>query len=161
METKEIKALIQAVDASSLQQFVFKNEDLEIVMSKLETDALNAKGIDQAASSVDVLAAEKAGQAEATSAPDPAAEEATKEEESFSGQVVTSPIVGVVYLAPGPDRDPYVSLGQTIQAGETVCIVEAMKIMNEIPAECSGTISQILVKDGEVVEYGQPLFEIS
>ncbi|MDK6233561.1 acetyl-CoA carboxylase biotin carboxyl carrier protein [Aerococcus sanguinicola] len=161
METKEIKALIQAVDASSLQQFVFKNEDLEIVMSKLETDALNAKGIDQAASSVDALAAEKAGQAEATSAPDPAAEEATKEEESFSGQVVTSPIVGVVYLAPGPDRDPYVSLGQTIQAGETVCIVEAMKIMNEIPAECSGTISQILVKDGEVVEYGQPLFEIS
>ncbi|WP_195852500.1 acetyl-CoA carboxylase biotin carboxyl carrier protein [Aerococcus sanguinicola] len=159
METKEIKALIQAVDASSLQQFVFKNEDLEIVMSKLETDALNAKLTDQAATSVDALAAEKAGQEEAS--PAPAAEEASKEEESLTGQVVTSPIVGVVYLAPGPDRDPYVSLGQTIQAGETVCIVEAMKIMNEIPAEYSGTISQILVKDGEVVEYGQPLFEIS
>ncbi|WP_195852967.1 acetyl-CoA carboxylase biotin carboxyl carrier protein [Aerococcus sanguinicola] len=161
METKEIKALIQAVDASSLQQFVFKNEDLEIVMSKLETDALNAKLTDQAATSVDALAAEKAGQEEASPAPAPAAEEASKEEESLTGQVVTSPIVGVVYLAPGPARDPYVSLGQTIQAGETVCIVEAMKIMNEIPAEYSGTISQILVKDGEVVEYGQPLFEIS
>ncbi|KAA9301818.1 MULTISPECIES: acetyl-CoA carboxylase biotin carboxyl carrier protein [Aerococcus] len=159
METKEIKALIQAVDASSLQQFAFKNEDLEIVMSKLDSDALHGQASDQAVASVEDLALESKSQATAPAASQ--AEEASEEEESFAGQVVTSPIVGVVYLAPGPDRDPYVSLGQTIQAGETVCIVEAMKIMNEIPAEYSGTISQILVKDGEVVEYGQPLFEIS
>lgn len=161
METKEIKELIQAVDASSLQQFAFKNEDLEIVMSKLDSDALHGQASEQAVASVEDLALESKSQANSTTPAVSHAEEASEEEESFAGQVVTSPIVGVVYLAPGPDRDPYVSLGQTIQAGETVCIVEAMKIMNEIPAEYSGTISQILVKDGEVVEYGQPLFEIS
>ena len=71
---------------------------------------------------------------------------------------VTSPIVGTFYAAPSPDADEYVAIGDTVSADTVICIVEAMKIMNEVKAEISGTIEKILVKNGEPVEYGQPLF---
>ncbi len=76
------------------------------------------------------------------------------------GETVRSPIVGTYYESPSPDSDPFVKVGDTIQKGETLCIVEAMKIMNEIEAEYSGTVQKILVNDGQPVEYDQPLFII-
>ncbi|RMG09364.1 MAG: acetyl-CoA carboxylase biotin carboxyl carrier protein [Planctomycetota bacterium] len=74
--------------------------------------------------------------------------------------VVTSPMVGTFYRAPSPDAAPFVEEGQEIQEGTVLCIIEAMKVMNEIKAECSGTIVKILVANGEAVEYGEPLFHI-
>ena len=76
------------------------------------------------------------------------------------GKTINSPIVGVFYVAPSPDSEPYVSAGKKVKTGDTVCIVEAMKCMNEIAAEFDCEIVEVLVNDGELVEYGQPLFKV-
>jgi acetyl-CoA carboxylase biotin carboxyl carrier protein len=75
--------------------------------------------------------------------------------------VVTSPFVGTFYRKPNPDSPPYVSIGDRVQKGQVLCIVEAMKLMNEIEADTAGTITAILVEDNQPVEYGQPLFKIA
>ncbi|MGM0545087.1 MAG: acetyl-CoA carboxylase biotin carboxyl carrier protein [Bacteroidota bacterium] len=77
-----------------------------------------------------------------------------------SGDVVKSPIVGTFYRSPSPDDDPFVQVGDTVEKGQTLCIVEAMKIMNEIESDYSGEVKKILVDDAEAVEYDQPLFII-
>lgn len=73
---------------------------------------------------------------------------------------ITSPIVGTYYATPSPDSDPYVEIGSRVEPNTVVCIVEAMKVMNEIKAEIIGTIAQVLVKSGQAVEYGQVLFRV-
>jgi len=73
---------------------------------------------------------------------------------------ITSPMVGTFYSAPAPDADTFVNVGQAVSVGQTVCIVEAMKLMNEIGSDFSGKIREILVENGEPVEYGQPLFRV-
>lgn len=80
-----------------------------------------------------------------------------KEEQGLS---ITSPMVGTFYSKPSPDSEPYVKVGTKVKKGDIVCIIEAMKLMNEIEAECDGEISKVLVNDGEPVEYGKPLFVI-
>lgn len=77
-----------------------------------------------------------------------------------TGKTIKAPMVGVFYQAASPEADPYVTVGKTVKKGDTVCIIEAMKLMNEIQAEEDGTIKEILVKDGDIIEYGQPLFVI-
>lgn len=77
-----------------------------------------------------------------------------------SGKTIKAPMVGVFYKAASPEAEPYVTVGKTVKKGDTVCIIEAMKLMNEIQAEEDGTIKEILVKDGDIIEYGQPLFVI-
>lgn len=79
---------------------------------------------------------------------------------SSSGTIIKSPMVGTFYAASAPGAEPFAKIGKSIQAGDTLCIIEAMKILNEIEAEQAGIISQILVENGQVVEYGQPLFII-
>ncbi|MGH8744934.1 MAG: acetyl-CoA carboxylase biotin carboxyl carrier protein, partial [Burkholderiales bacterium] len=76
------------------------------------------------------------------------------------GHVLKSPMVGTFYRSPSPDAKAFVELGQTVKEGQTVCIVEAMKLMNEIEADASGVVKAILVESGQPVEYGQPLFVI-
>lgn len=83
-----------------------------------------------------------------------------EESEQPSGEVVKSPIVGTFYRSPSPEDDPFVSVGDQVEKGQTICIVEAMKIMNEIESDYSGEIKKILVDDAEPVEYDQPLFII-
>ena len=73
---------------------------------------------------------------------------------------ITSPMVGTIYRAPAPDADPFVDVGQIVEVGQTVCIVEAMKLMNEIGADIRGTIKEVLVENGQPVEFGQALFLI-
>lgn len=80
--------------------------------------------------------------------------------EEVEGNIVKSPMVGTFYLKPAPDASPFVSNGQMINKGNTLCIIEAMKLMNEIESEFDGKIVDIFVKDGEAVEYGRPLFRI-
>ena len=74
--------------------------------------------------------------------------------------IISSPMVGTFYGAPSPDSDSFVSIGEKISVGSVLCIIEAMKLMNEIESEVNGTVVDILVKDGEMVEYGTPLFKI-
>lgn len=75
-------------------------------------------------------------------------------------QIVKSPMVGTFYLKPDPNSNPYVEIGKKVKKGDILCIIEAMKLMNEIECEFDGEITEILVKDGEMVEYGKPLFKI-
>lgn len=77
-----------------------------------------------------------------------------------TGKTIKAPMVGVFYKAASPEAEPYVTVGKTVKKGDTVCIIEAMKLMNEIQAEEDGTIKEILAKDGDIIEYGQPLFVI-
>ena len=86
--------------------------------------------------------------------------EVVKEEKIEVGNVITSPMVGTFYSKPSPDSKPYVEVGSKVSKGDVVCIVEAMKLMNEIESEFDGEIVEILVKDGEPVEYGKPLFRV-
>ena len=83
-----------------------------------------------------------------------------KKEEKIAGKIITSPMVGTFYMKPSPNADPYVKIGQKVKKGDVLCIIEAMKLMNEIEAEFDGEIKEILVKDGESVEYGKPLFKL-
>ena len=83
-----------------------------------------------------------------------------KQETNLDTKIVKSPMVGTFYLKPTPNSKPYVEVGETIEKGETLCIIEAMKLMNEIESEFSGKIEEILAKDGDMVEYGTPLFRI-
>jgi len=83
-----------------------------------------------------------------------------KQEKVEDGNIVKSPMVGTFYLKPSPDSEPYVQVGQKVKKGDVLCIVEAMKLMNEIESEFDGEVKEILMKDGEPVEYGKPLFVI-
>lgn len=96
--------------------------------------------------------------AHAAPAPGPAA--APPESKADAGTLIKSPTVGTFYAAPGPDDPPFVSVGARVNPDTIVCVIEAMKVFNQIPAETSGTIAEILVKNGDPVEYGQPLFRV-
>ena len=87
-------------------------------------------------------------------------EENVEDKKISSGNIVKSPMVGTFYLKPSPDSKPYVEVGKQVKKGETLCIVEAMKLMNEIESEYTGTIKEILIEDGASVEYGTELFII-
>ncbi len=90
----------------------------------------------------------------------PSAESAEKTAERVRGNIVTSPIVGTFYAAPSPEMPPFVKLGDIVNAGDVVCIIESMKLMNEINSEFSGRVAEIYVNDGEPVEFGQKLIRI-
>ncbi len=90
-----------------------------------------------------------------TAAPAPAAREAEEK-----GEAVTAPLVGVFYAAPAPEEPPYVTPGAAVKKGDTLCLIEAMKMMSEVPAPADGVVEEILVQDGEAVGVGTPLFRI-
>lgn len=81
-------------------------------------------------------------------------------EEIEEGNIVKSPMVGTFYMKPAPNAKPYVEVGQKVKKGDVLCIIEAMKLMNEIESEFDGEVAEILLKDGEMVEFGKPLFKI-
>ena len=87
-------------------------------------------------------------------------EQISNEENEEKGNIVKSPMVGTFYIKPSPTSDPYVQVGKDVKQGDVLCIIEAMKLMNEIESEFSGKVTEILVKDREPVEYGTPLFRI-
>jgi acetyl-CoA carboxylase biotin carboxyl carrier protein len=94
------------------------------------------------------------------SAPEAAAP-ATPAPAAPQGHVVTSPMVGTFYRAPSPGADPFVQVGDTVKEGQTLCIIEAMKLLNEIESDVAGVVKEILVDNGQAVEYGQPLFVVA
>ena len=105
------------------------------------------------------MAAPVAAPAAMPAAPEPTAQTPSAAPEP-KGTEVTAPMVGVFYAAPAPGDEPFVHVGSKVKAGETLCIIEAMKILNEIEADKSGTVTRILGENGQAVEYGQPLFVI-
>ena len=154
---EEIKELINTLDGSSLTNLEIKGENGE----KLILSKESKKEITVAPTLQSVIPQTAAPAPQATSAePAPAAAPAETKPAEDNYRVITSPMVGVFYTSPSPEADPYVSVGQSIQSGDVVCIIEAMKLMNEIPATESGTIAEICVSNGDIVEYGQTLFKL-
>ena len=145
---QELRELADLVIEHGFTDFEFENENIRVRLSK-------TTGVPMQAAPV---ATPVAASAPVTSAPaEPAAEAADPDAGLHK---ITSPIVGTFYRSPGPDKDAYVSEGSSVSPESTVCIVEAMKLMNEIQAEVSGTVVKIYVENGQPVEYGQPLFII-
>lgn len=153
MKFDEIKELMRLFGKSKLDRIQIKQKDFEIEMEKGGTVVVEAAPAAKAAPAVSTPAPASAP----TSTP--AAEE-TRSEPAAKGELITSPMVGTFYAAPSPDSPPFVKVGDTVRKGQTLCILEAMKIMNELEAEYDCKILEILVEDGEPVEYDKPLFRV-
>ena len=164
MNINEIKDLMAQFDQSSLREFSYKNQSDELTFSKNEGQAAVATA--PAVSAAPIVAPvqpasapvlEPVPQAAPTAAPEVAPEAPTPAAE---GDVVESPLVGVAYLAAGPDKPAFVNVGDQVKKGQTLMIIEAMKVMNEIPAPKDGVITEVLVQNEEMVEFGKGLVRI-
>jgi acetyl-CoA carboxylase biotin carboxyl carrier protein len=158
----ELRELTELFTAHGLTDFEFENADIRIRLSR-NPAAVPAPGptpqaaLHSAASQgAPQPVAQGAAESAATKPAPPAAPEAPEEEL----HIVTSPIVGTFYRAPSPNDDPFVKVGSQVENDSVVCIIEAMKLMNEIQAETAGTVAKIYVENGQPVEYGQPLFGV-
>jgi acetyl-CoA carboxylase biotin carboxyl carrier protein len=149
MNLNEIQDLIKFVAKSGVTEVEIEQKDFKITI-KSEKQKADAPIYVQA--TAPVAAPAPAAPVAPTAAPAPAA----SEEDKYI--VVKSPMIGTFYRSAGPDKDAFVSVGQTINKGDTVCIIEAMKLFNEIESELSGKIVKVLVDDATPVEYDQPLF---
>ncbi len=148
MDIRKIKKLIEIIEESGIAEIEIKEGE--------ESIRINRYGNTVAAAPIN-YAAPVAAPAQSTAAPVAAAAPA---EEKVTGHTVKSPMVGTFYRSASPGSKTFVEIGQSVQAGDTLCIIEAMKILNQIEADNSGTVSKILVENAEPVEYGQPLFII-
>jgi acetyl-CoA carboxylase biotin carboxyl carrier protein len=163
LKVQEIRELIKLVDQSSIDEFVYENEGSKIKMKKhTGTSTVTTVQVPQAAAQA-VPAVQPATPA-AVSGTAPVQE--LKQEEAVTVKQadtsnlhkITSPMVGTFYASPTPEADAYVKAGSVVSKDSIVCIVEAMKLFNEIEAEVNGEIVEVLAKNGQLVEYGQPLF---
>ena len=159
MNLNEIKDLMDQFDQSSLKEFSYKNGTDELVFSKNEAK-LVAETSPAPQPVVPAVAPTAALQAPTTTPAAEAVSESSVTESVAEGDLVESPLVGVAYLAAGPDKPNFVSVGDTVNKGQTLVIIEAMKVMNEIPAPKDGVVTEILVANEEMVEFGKGLVRI-
>ena len=138
MKFEQLIELIQTVSSSNLGEFKYEEGDFKISLKKEKGEVRLAE------------------QSESVS--DNVLEQPRESVKSREGNVIKSPLVGTFYASPAEDADPFVQVGEQVQNGKILAIVEAMKLMNEIESEFDGTIEEILVENGAPVEYGQPLF---
>lgn len=154
MDIRKVKKLIELLEESNCTE-------LEIVEGEESVRISRAGSIATPMAHMPMTAmAPAASPAPAPVAAAPAAAPVAEDKPKIKGHEVTSPMVGTVYLTPSPDAKNFVAVGQTVKAGETLCLVEAMKMFNPIEADTAGVIAAILVENGEPVEFGQPLFVI-
>jgi len=140
MDMKKIKAVLRMLDGTDVTEFEYEDEGLRVRVNR--------------GSAAPAAPAPVAAPVAVAAAPAAAAPAATEP----SGHVITCPFIGTFYRAPAPDSPSFVEVGQRVEQGQTLCIVEAMKLMNEIEADVSGTVKSILVENGQPVEFGQKLF---
>jgi len=144
MKMDEIKAVLELLEDTDIREFEYEDENLRLGIKRGAESVPMVTSMAPAAVAAPVAAAGGGG---AAAVPE-------------SGHVVPSPFVGTFYRAPSPESAPFTEVGQRVAAGQTLCIVEAMKLMNEIEADISGTVKKILVENGQAVEYDQALFVI-
>ena len=149
MDLRKLKKLIDLVQESGIAELEITEGEEKVRIVKGGQVTVSATPVAHAS----VPAAEARPQAAAAPQPAPAEPPAAPE-----GPVIKAPMVGTFYRSPSPDAKPFVEVGQSVKEGDTVCIIEAMKLMNEIEADAAGVVKAILVENGQPVEYGQPLF---
>jgi acetyl-CoA carboxylase biotin carboxyl carrier protein len=149
MDLRKLKTLIDLVSESNISELEIAEADGKVRIVKASAQAAPAAAPTgtQPALALTATAAERAAAAE----PAPAA---------VTGNIVKSPMVGTFYRSASPGSDAFIEIGSTVKVGDPICIIEAMKIMNEIEADAAGTIKEILCENGQAVEFGQPLFVI-
>ncbi|REJ34949.1 MAG: hypothetical protein DIU82_08110 [Bacillota bacterium] len=145
LNLESIKELIELISKSGIDEFELETEGLKVSMRKLSAAARPAPVV------------QPVEQAPAPAVPAPVAESKPAAKDDRFVQI-TAPMVGTFYRAPAPDAEPYVKVGDIVEVGQTLCIIEAMKLMNEIESEVRGRVVEILVENAQPVEYGQPLF---
>lgn len=149
MDLRKLKKLIDLVQESGIAELEITEGEEKVKIVKGGSVSVSASPASPALPAP-APEARPAASAAAASTPEPPA--------GPEGHVVKAPMVGTFYRSPSPDAKPFVEVGQTIKEGDTICIIEAMKLMNEIEADASGVVKAILVENGQPVEYGQPLF---
>ena len=150
MDLKTIKQVIDLMKRSELSEFEFEEDGFKLRLSRESNNSVAP--IIQSVAPVNPVAATPATPATASSAEKEKAEDPNVE-------TIKSPMVGTFYRAPSPDSANFTDVGKKVDVDSIVCIIEAMKVMNEIQAEVKGTITEILVQDGDAIEFGQPLFK--
>lgn len=148
MDLRKLKKLIDLVQASGIAE-------LEITEGEEKVRITSVAAAPQTIYAQAPIPAQAASPAPAAAPPEASAEPAQPD-----GHTVKSPMVGTFYRSPAPGAKPFVEVGQAVKAGDTLCIIEAMKLMNEIEADVAGVVKAILVESGQPVEYGEPLFII-
>ena len=151
MNVKEIKEILEMMETYGLQEFEFEKNGTKVKLSKSASGAITVSPHSFAAplaSQAAVPAPTATGEAPATPVDDP------------NTHIVRSPMVGTFYSSPSPDKPPFAQKNQDVKSDEVLCIVEAMKLMNEIKSEVSGKVIEVLVESGTPVEFDQPLFKI-
>lgn len=169
MKVEQVLQLIQAVSDSELTEFKYEEDGVKLSLKKtgdkivqVQAPAVAPAVVQAAPAVIPAPAPVPAAPAPAPAAEAPAAGGAAgAEEELPAGNIVKSPLVGTFYAAPAEDAEPFVKVGDSVKEGQVLAIVEAMKLMNEIESDFTGTVKEILVENGQAVEYGQPLFVIS
>lgn len=157
MNIKEIQDLIKFVAKSGVNEVEIEQKDFKLTIKTDSGIEANKPVYIQAPAAVAAAPVQVAAPAAAAPVATPAATAAPVADDS-NLITVKSPMIGTFYRSAGPDKDPFISVGQSIAVGDTVCIIEAMKLFNEIEAEISGKIVKVLVDDSSPVEYDQPLF---
>ncbi len=152
-DLQKIEQLIEIMKANDLVEVEIRHGDDKISLKR-------AGPHESAARVIPVMGVESAVGGAARGGPEPAAPPEPAAERDENLVEIKSPIVGTFYATPSPDSDPYVEMGAQVEPQTVVCIIEAMKVMNEIKAETSGVIAEILVTNGQAVEYGQVLFRV-
>ncbi|SDP08419.1 acetyl-CoA carboxylase biotin carboxyl carrier protein [Streptococcus equinus] len=161
MNISEVKDLMAQFDQSSLREFSFKTAESELSFSKNEYTAPVAPVAASAAPVAPAVETVSAPAASAVAASTDSEKATAADTDIFAeGEEVTSPLVGVAYLAPAPDKPAFVSVGDSVKKGQTLLIIEAMKVMNEIPAPKDGIVTEVMVDNEDVVEFGQGLVRI-
>jgi acetyl-CoA carboxylase biotin carboxyl carrier protein len=155
MDIRKVKKLIELLEESGMAEIEIHEGEESVRISRGSTIAAPQGTVNVPPSPM------PASQAAESTKPHLSTEENTSGDDNFGeGHVITAPMVGIFYASPSPEEPAFVSKGQIIKTGEVICIIEAMKIMNQIDADIEGKLLRVLVENGEAVEYGQPLFLI-
>ena len=150
MDLDEIKRIIKLMDEHDLSHFHLEQDGVKIKLTK----GMNSEDI------ANMLASARQPQAAPAALPEAAAEAVALPEPEDDLDSITSPLVGTYYKAASPESAAFIKIGDRVTEDTVVCIIEAMKVMNEIKAECSGTIADVVVKNGSAVQYGEVLFKV-
>ena len=154
MDIRKVKKLIELLEESGIAEIEIHEGEESVRISRGSTvaapQAINVTAPTPAVTPATVP----------VNTPTSVPESASSDDYADEGHVITSPMVGIFYTSPSPEEPPFVEKGQDVKTGEVICIIEAMKIMNQIEADASGKLVRVLVENGEAVEYGQPLFVI-
>ena len=161
----QLERLVSFMSEHGLEEFEYAHGDLRIRLKKAITSpgAAPSRSLPAASEFALHTAPDRAESVHAQTAPVVGVESSARAPQSAPSDdlhVIKSPIVGTYYSGPNPEAGPFVKIGDTIQAGQTVCIIEAMKLMNEIEADISGELIRVMVENGQPVEYGEPLFAL-